>query len=282
MGKTPRVAAIHDLTGFGRCSLTVAGPVLSAMGVQCCPMPTAYLSTHPAGFPGYQTWDMTGQLSGTIAHYEALGLHFDGVYTGLLFNAAQAELCIRAAGSLKAPGGVVVADPVMGDHGRRYAVCPEALCPAMAELCRRSDVITPNLTEAALLLGRDPMEPPENGEGCLALAEELNRAFGCAVVLTGVSAAPGLLGAACCQGDGRRYFVMEQEAPGQCHGTGDIFAAVLTGALVRGASLESAAGRAAAFTARCAARTLSLGTPPREGVDLEPLLGLLAGEKDCQ
>ena len=102
------------------------------------------------------------------------------------------------------------------------------------------------------------------------------------MVLTGVSAAPGLLGAACCQGDGRRYFVMERQAPGQCHGTGDIFAAVLTGALVRGASLESAAGRAAAFAARCVAHTLVLGTPPREGVDLEPLLGLLAGEKDCQ
>ena len=91
MKKTPRVAAIHDLTGFGRCSLAVAGPVLSAMGVQCCPMPTAYLSTHPAGFDGYQTWDMTEQLSGTIAHYETLGLRFDGVYTGLLFSLDQAE-----------------------------------------------------------------------------------------------------------------------------------------------------------------------------------------------
>ena len=281
MKKTPRVAAIHDLTGFGRCSLAVAGPVLSAMGVQCCPMPTAYLSTHPAGFDGYQTWDMTEQLSGTIAHYETLGLRFDGVYTGLLFSLDQAELCIRAAKTLKAPGGVVVADPVMGDHGRRYAVCPQELCPAMAELCRRADVITPNLTEAALLLGRDPAEQPESGEGCLALAGELHRALGCAVVLTGVSAGPGLLGAACCQGDGRRYFAMERQAPGQCHGTGDIFAAVFTGALVRGAPLEAAAGRAAAFAARCVEHTLALGAPPREGVDLEPLLGLLTPEKDC-
>lgn len=283
MRQTPRVAAIHDLSGFGRCSLTVVEPTLSAMGVQCCPAPTAYLSTHPGGFAGYRTWDMTPQLSATLDHWAALRLKFEGVYSGFLALPEQAQLCARAIEKLKAQGGAAVVDPVMGDHGKRYAVCSQELCRAQAWLCRSADVITPNLTEAALLLSGAPEEGENGGKAGLALAERLSKAFGCAVVLTGVTAAPDLLGAACCEGrGGRSYLVMEERAPGAYHGAGDLFAAVLTGGLVKGGTLEAAARRAARFTAQCIRHTAAQKTPEREGLDFEPLLQELAGEKDCQ
>ena len=135
MHTTPRVAAIHDLSGFGRCSMTVVSPVLSAMGVQCCPILTAYLSTHTGGFEGYVSVDLTEQMEGTIAHWRRLGLTFDGVYTGFMASPRQIELSALAMDTLKWQGGVAVADPVMGDHGRRYATYTDELCAAMGGLC---------------------------------------------------------------------------------------------------------------------------------------------------
>ena len=280
MGTTPRVAAIHDLSGFGRCSLTVVAPVLSVMGVQCCPIPTAYLSTHTGGFTGYVAVDLTEQMAGTVEHWKALGLEFDGVYTGFMASSGQIELARQAVKTLKRRGGVAVVDPVMGDHGRRYATCTEELCRAMGELCRHADVITPNLTEAAFLLGTDYATLTGAGKEGLELAGALSDGGRRSVVLTGVSDGPGQLGAACFdRRTGRAALVMAPRVEGEYHGTGDIFSAVLTGALAKGEGLEQAAGLAARFVSACAARTRAQDYPRREGVDFEPLLGLLAGEK---
>ncbi len=280
MQKTPRVAALHDLSGFGRCSLTVVVPVLSAMGVQCCPIPTAYLSTHTGGFEGYVSVDLTEQMAGTIEHWKELGLTFDGVYTGFMASAAQMELAGRAFAALKRAGGVAVADPVMGDHGRRYATYTDEMCRAMGELCARADVITPNLTEAAFLLGADYGGLTGGGVEGLELARALSGHGRRSVVLTGVSDGPDRVGAACFDREtGKAELVMAPRVEGEYHGTGDIFASVLTGALVSGAGLAAAAGQAARFVSACAARTRTQDYPRREGVDFEPLLHLLAGEK---
>lgn len=280
MQRTPRVAAIHDLSGFGRCALTVVVPVLSAMGVQCCPIQTAYLSTHTGGFEGYVTLDLTAQMEGTIAHWRSLGLTFDGVYTGFMASTAQMELARRAFDTLNRAGGVAVVDPVMGDNGRRYATYTDEMCRAMKELCAHADVITPNLTEAAFLLDLDYETLTGTGTEGLELARALSDGGRRSVVLTGVSDGPGRIGAACYdRKNGTAELIMAPQAAGEYPGTGDMFASVLTGALVKGAGLADAAGQAVRFVAVCAARTLAQGCPHREGVDFEPLLGLLTGEK---
>ena len=189
-------------------------------------------------------------------------------------------LCIRAIETLKRAGGLGVVDPVMGDHGRRYAACTEELCQAMADLCDRADVITPNRTEAALLLGVAYEALPADGASGLELARALSDGGRRSVVLTGVSGGAGLVGAACWDHrTGRGELVMAPEVEGEYHGTGDIFSAVFTGALVGGASLAQAAGKAARFVSACAARTQTQTYPRREGVDFEPLLGELTREK---
>lgn len=266
-----RVAAIHDLSCFGRCSLAVVLPVLSAMGAQCCPLPTAVLSTHTGGFDGIARTDLTGQMEGTLRQWEALGLAFDGVYTGYMASAGQIALAAEALSRLKKAGGVAVADPVLGDHGRLYRSVTPAMAAAMKDLCGRADVITPNLTEAALLLGG---ELPEDGE---AAARALSQNGGRSVVITGVSPGPGLVGAAWFDREsGRSGVIAGARAEGEWPGTGDLFASALTGGLVRGEPLEDSVGRSVDFVRACAERTAALGTPPREGVAFEPLLEGLA------
>jgi pyridoxine kinase len=175
---------------------------------------------------------------------------------------------------------VAVADPVMGDHGRRYATYTDEMCRAMGALCAHADVITPNLTEAAFLLGVDYGALAGTAREGLELARALSDHGARSVVLTGVSGGADQVGAACFDRQtGRTELVMAQRVPGEYHGTGDIFASVLTGALVKGKTLSQAAEEAARFVSACAARTLGQDYPRREGVDFEPLLGRLAREK---
>ena len=229
MERMKRVAAVHDLSCFGRCSLAVILPTLSAMGVQCCPLPTAVLSTHTGGFEGTARTGLTGQLEGTLSQWEALGLAFDGVYTGYMASAEQIALAARAAERLKKAGGVALVDPVLGDHGKLYSSITPDMAEAMKGLCGRADVITPNLTEAALLLGG---KLPEDGA---AAARALSLNGERSVVLTGVSPAPGQIGAAWFDREsGRSGVISGARAEGEWPGTGDLFAAVVTGGLVRG------------------------------------------------
>ena len=276
---TPRVAAIHDLSGFGRCSLTVAMPVLSAMGIQCCPLPTAFLSTHTGGFEGFTFLDMTDEMPKTALHWKSLGLQFDAVYSGFLGSERQIGIVEDFIQTFRGPNTVVVVDPVMGDHGRSYRTYTPAMCAGMARLAERADVITPNLTEAAFLLGVPYGELPTDPDSYRATAERLSLDGRRSVALTGVSLQRGQTGAMCFDAKtGRTEAVQAEYVAHEFHGTGDVFASVLTGALVRGASLTKAAYQAAEFVRACAVRTAAEDLPMREGVDFEPLLGLLTRE----
>jgi len=276
---TPRVAAIHDLSGFGRCSLTIVMPALSAMGVQCCPLPTAYLSTHTGGFEGNTFLDMTDQMAPVTAHWKSLSLTFDAIYTGFMGSRAQISLAADFIRALRGPDGLAVVDPVMGDHGGPYRTYTPEMCRAMAELAALADVIVPNRTEAALLLGVAYGALTLDTEAdCRRWAEALSLGGTRSVVLTG--AAPGTAGAACFdRSTGRTELVRAPLTPGRFHGTGDLFASVLTGALVRGRSLAGAAQLAADFTSRCTERTRAQDLPSREGLDFEPLLWQLGQEE---
>lgn len=273
---TPRVAAIHDLSGFGRCSLTVAIPVLCAMGVQCCPLPTAFLSTHTGGFTGFTFLDMTDEMARAADHWRSLGLTFDAVYSGFLGSARQIDVVESFIRTFRTPETVVVVDPVMGDQGQAYQTYTPDLCAGMTRLAAQADVITPNLTEAAFLLGIPCAALPTDADGLRAAAAQLSLEGRRSVVLTGVSLSPGMTGALCLdRRTGAVDAVQVTAVNREFFGTGDVFASVLTGALVQGEGLRPAAERAAEFVRRCAERTAAENLPLREGVDFEPLLGLL-------
>ena len=273
---TPRVAAIHDMSGFGRCSLTVAIPILSAMGVQCCPLPTAFLSTHTGGFEGFTFLDMTDEMPKVADHWARLGLAFQAIYSGFLGSERQIGIVADFIRRFRRPDTVVVIDPVMGDHGRVYQTYTPAMCAGTARLAELADVITPNLTEAALLLDRPYDALPEDEAGLLEITRQLSGDGRRSVVLTGASAGPDLTGAACFDAaTGRTRMIQTRRVPREFHGTGDVFASVLTGALVGGAPLPAAVERAVKFVRLCGERTAAQDLPMREGVDFEPLLGWL-------
>ena len=270
---TPRVAAIHDISGFGRCSITVAIPVLSAMGLQCCPIPTASLSTHTGEFEGFTFLDMTDEMPKIAAHWAELDLHFQSVYSGFLGSEKQIHIVEDFIRTFRREDTIVVVDPVMGDHGVMYKTYTPAMCAGMAHLAEQADVITPNLTEAALLLGTPYADLPAGEEGCREIARKLSMDGRRSVVLTGASSAPELTGALYFDAKtGETGLVQTNRVPGHFFGTGDVFASVLTGALVRGDSLAHATQQAVEFIRICAERTVEQGLPLREGVDFEPLL----------
>lgn len=150
----PKVAAIHDLSGLGKCSLTAAVPVLSAMGVQACPLPTAVLSNQ-TGFPSYACVDLSRHLDAFTREWEKRGVRFDGIYTGFLCGARQVRMVERFLDRFYLPGTLLLVDPVLGDNGKLYPVFGRTMCGSLKSLVARADVLTPNLTEACILADGD-------------------------------------------------------------------------------------------------------------------------------
>ena len=278
MNYAPKIAVIQDISGFGRCSMTVALPVMSAMGGQCCPLPTAYLSAHTA-FPASDNaafLDLTEQMQRTSRHWRELSVTFDAVYSGFLGSLAQIDLIAQFTADFRQSHTLVLTDPVMGDHGKPYRTYTPSMCRRMGELASRADVITPNLTEAALLLGEDYADAPRSEAGMREWLRRLSLNGKRSVVITGVSLASEQLGAGCFDREsGRTHFAMARQEPGQFPGTGDLFASVVLGDLLRGQTLPHGVELAVAFVQQCVHRTLALGTPTLEGVQFEQLLGEL-------
>ena len=273
----PRIAAIHDLSCFGRCSLTIALPVLSAMGCQCCPLPTALLSAH-TGFPGNTFLDLAAEMGRIAEHWAAMDLQFDAIYSGFLGSADQVDTVARFFDTFKKSDTAVIVDPVMGDHGTAYRTCTPELCRGMRVLAENSDVITPNLTEAALLLDR-PYEEIRQSDA-YEVVRRLSLGGRRSVVLTGYSSESGQTGALCFDRDsGESKAVQTPREPQDFSGTGDLFASVLAGGVARGVPLFQAAQAAADFVRDCIARTLAEGLTEQDGVDFEPLLGQLTSSK---
>ena len=215
-------------------------------------------------------------MAAAAAHWKALDLRFDAVYSGFLGSERQIDLVRQFLRDFRRPGTLAVVDPVMGDFGRVYATYTPAMCRRMADLTAEADVITPNLTEAALLLGVPYESLPRDEAGLKALTEKLGCLGRRSVTLTGVSLAEGKTGAMCYDaGKNTCRPVQTERVDREFLGTGDVFASVLTGALVRGEGLLDAAAQAIDFIRLCAVRTAAEGIPLREGVDFEPLLGHL-------
>jgi pyridoxine kinase len=271
-----RVAAIHDISCFGRCSLTVALPVLSAAGIETSVIPTAVLSTHTGGFEGFTFRDLTEDILPVAAHWQKLGLRFDAVYTGFLGSFEQLDIVSKVIDGLKDDGTLVLVDPVMADNGALYGIFPESFPRGMRVLCAKADVIVPNITEAALLTGQPYREGPYEPAYIEGLLARLGMLGAARVVLTGVYFDDRQLGAAVVEAPGCVEYAMAERIPGFYHGTGDVFgSALLAGLLTEHTALHSAQ-IAAQFTAESIRRTADAGTDVRFGVNFEAGLAGLA------
>ena len=229
------------------------------MGIQCCPLPTAFLSTHTGGFEGFTFLDMTDEMPRVAAHWKSLNLEFQAIYSGFLGSERQIAIVADFIRQFRRPDTLVVIDPVMGDFGKVYQTYTAGMCAGTARLAELADVITPNLTEAALLLDCPYDALPAGEAGCREIVERLSLEGRRSVVLTGASGEPGTTGAVCFDAaTGRTGAVLTERVPREFHGTGDVFASVLTGALVQGADLFAAARRRWSSSASAGS-----GPPPR-------------------
>ena len=270
-----QVLAIHDLSCVGRCSLTVALPVLSAAGLHVSVLPTALLSTHTGEFTGYTNLDLTQEMAKIYAHFQTLPLRFDGLYSGFLGSWEQLALVEDVFAHYRRADTLLLVDPVMADHGKLYATYTETLARDMGRLCRQADVIVPNLTEAAILLEASYREQPSFPQ-VEAMLRALHKRYGCRqAVITGILQ-DGLLGAAAY--DAQRDCVFFHGQPPMDHvfyGTGDVLASALLAGLMRGCSLSQATTLAVDFTYQSMLHTLDNGLPLRYGVAFEQALPML-------
>lgn len=275
MEKRPaRVAAIHDLSGFGRCSISVILPVLSAMGVQVCPVPTAVLSAHTGGLGDPVIRDLTDYIEPALLHYKSLGIDFEAVYTGFLGSGEQVDCCLEFFKEY--PGALKIVDPVMGDNGKPYRTCTQELRRRMKELAAAADIITPNITEAAMLLDEAYPAAPLTRSEAKSMLLRLSQMGPKRVVVTGTELAEGGLSAVGYDGENSSFWYVPCEyIPVNYPGCGDIYASVLIGAELSGASLPIAMARAGDFAELCVKTTYSYGSDPRYGVMLESVLGKL-------
>lgn len=263
-----RIVSIQDVSCLGKCSLTVALPIISAMGVECSIVPTAVLSTHTM-FSGFTCKDLTDQIEPIAAHWKEIGLGFDAVYTGYLASAEQIDYVCAFFDAFRQEGSMVVVDPVMADNGKLYPAFGPDFPAQMARVCNKADLILPNLTEASLLTGL-PYRT-EQDEGYIKELLQALAALGPRyVALTGVSFEPDKLGVMyydTVTGQYGSYFT--QRLPTSFHGTGDIFASTCVGGLTRGLSLGDALALAADYTVESIRLTLESPDANWYGVEFE-------------
>jgi len=263
------VLAIHDISCIGRCSLTVALPIISAYGVECRLLPTALLSTHTGGFTDFTYLDLTDEMQKILTAWQPLKLQFDAIYSGFMASAAQIDILKLTA---QAYSALTVIDPVMADDGQLYSVFDQAFVEKMKEAVPLADVLIPNITEACLLT-----DTPYPAGGKLTqdfiedLASALQNMGAKRLVLTGVSFESGKIGAAAINESGDVNYAFTDQIGAAYHGTGDIFGSVLTAQLVKGQSLLSATQAAVDFVVAAIKATPS-DADKKYGVNFEEVL----------
>jgi pyridoxine kinase len=268
-----RALAIHDISCVGRCSLTVALPILSAAGIQTSVIPTALLSTHTGEFTGYTHLDLSDQLLPIAKHLSTLGLHFDAFYSGYLASGKQAAQILTMMDLLCDPLTQVFVDPAFADHGKLYSRMEEDMPAQMRKLCERANTVIPNFTEASFLLGRDYRPRGYDEAYVRLLAAELASLGPQNVVITDIHIEPGQTGVAVYQRETGSFCLLnKEEFDGVFHGTGDVFASFLIACLLNGMPLEAAAQTALDCTHDAIRLTLRGGDPLRYGVRFELVL----------
>ncbi len=281
-----KIAVLNDLSGLGRCSLTAAIPVISVMGVQACPLPTAVLSNQ-TGYESYFCDDYTDRIGSIMEEWKKRGFWPDGIYTGYLAGEKQADKILEFIEVFKRENTLILVDPVMGDRGGVYGMYTEELCKKMRILAGKARVITPNLTEALLLLyGKEGMKKrwqfltQRTGSELFTEIEEISRKLEeqfhvKAAVITGVDVEepgkPVRIGNLVRENGACRWISAEKTG-GSYSGTGDLFASVLCAGLVNGESMERCVRKAVRFLSKAIRDTVQEGTDRNDGVCFEPYL----------
>lgn len=270
MNHQKRVAAIHDISGFGKCSLTVALPIISAAGIEASAMPTAVLSTHTGGIAGYTYRDLTEDLRPFSKHWKSLGISFDAIYTGFLGSFEQLDIVSEFFDMFRESDNLILVDPVMADNGELYKIFTPEFAQGMSELCKKADIIVPNLTEAALILGEKYNSGPYTKEYIEETLKKLSDLGPKQVVLTGVFFDEKELGTATYdKTTGTVGYAFSQKIDGYYHGTGDVFASALLSAILNNFNLNDSAQIAVDFTTESIRRTAEAKTDIRFGVNFE-------------
>lgn len=276
-----RIVTIQDISCVGKCSLTVALPIISAMGIETAIIPTAVLSTHTM-FPEFTVKDLTSEIKPITAHWKREGFDFDGIYTGYLGSFEQIDLMKEMFEDFRTDNNIILVDPAMADNGKLYPTFDESYAKYMATLCAKADMIVPNVTEACFMLGAEYKEKYDESyikellKGLSALGAKIS-------VLTGVGFEEGKTGVMGYDRVNDEYFYFEQDKlPCAYHGTGDIFSSTCMGAMMRGLDWKKALTVAAKYTAECIRITFETPGSNIYGVDFEravPYLLELLSEK---
>ena len=270
MKRPLRVAAIHDLSTFGRCALSVVIPILSTMGIQVCPIPTMLLSTHTGGFDNIRKMDCSDFSSRCAEHYFEMGVELEGIYSGYLGDVRQIHGVLDFYKYY--PNVLKIADPVLGDNGCFYNGITPDLVDGMKQIIAKADIITPNITEAVLLTDSEYKEE-YTGDEVITICRKLKTLTKADIIITGVPLAEYGRGNVCCTNNDNFLVFLPSNYRDICFdGTGDCFASTFTGALLKGNNLQDAVKIAADFVGYCIDLSADSDEPRRNGVFLETAL----------
>lgn len=265
-----RVLAIHDISCVGRCSLTVALPILSAGGLDTGVLPTAVLSTHTGGFSDFTYRDLTEDITPISDHWKSLNLEFEALYSGFLGSYEQIDLVANLFKDFKSKSGIVVVDPVMADNGKMYAIYSKEMAQGMKKLCSNADIILPNLTEASFLLDVEYVGENYDFEYIKTMLKNLANLGAKKVVLTGISLEKDKLGAVCYDSEtGDIDYVCNEKLEGSYHGTGDIFGSALVAGIMNGFTLKESSQIAVDYTLESIKKCIEFKQEKRYGVAFE-------------
>lgn len=265
-----KIAVINDMSGFGRCSLAVELPIISHLKVQCCPVPTAIFSNH-TGFEHYYFDDYTDRMIPYTNEWKRLGLEFAGICTGFLGSHEQIQIVEKFIKDFRTPNTIVTVDPVMGDYGKPYPIYTPEMCADLKSLLKYADILTPNLTEACILTGKNYAETGTSDKELMDLAAMLCEMGPEKVVITGVPDGDLLKNAMCERGKSAK--IISRRKVGQSRsGTGDVFAAIIAADAVNGVDFYRSVSKAASFIVDCIKKSVEMDIPVTDGVPFEELL----------
>ena len=268
--KQKKIAVVNDVTGFGRCSVAVALPIISATKIQCCPLPTAVLSAH-TGYPSFFFDDYTPHMRDYMNNWKELNLQFDGICTGFLGSKEQIDIVIEFLENFKTKDTIVMVDPVMGDYGQLYSTYTQEMCDEMKKLIKYADVMMPNLTEACRLLDIPYPEKPLKANELEDIAKELCAKGPNKIVITGLQYNGNIQNFA--YEIGKPYSIIEVKKIGEDRsGTGDVFSSIVASNIVKGVDMVTAVRKAADFISKVIEYTVELATPVRDGICFEEYL----------
>lgn len=265
-----KIAVINDFTGFGKCSITVALPVISALKVQCCPVLTSVFSNHTA-YPEYFFDDYTDKMDEYIENWKKLDLKFEGIATGFLGDNRQIDIVRKFIKDFKEPKTKVIVDPVMGDYGVKYATYTDEMCRNMKQLVQMADIVTPNLTEAALITDVCYEDVVNSDDKIVEMCEKIALMGPEKIVITGVERG-GYIGDYLYEKDRYSEMLLSEKIGGQRSGTGDIFSAIIAGDAVNDVPFKESVLKAQDFIRRCIVISEERNIPKEDGLCFEDIL----------